>query len=144
MVLNMSEVDLAYIAGFLDGEGCFSTQRNSQASIRITVSNTYKPVLDWLQENFGGNVRPHYKNKSKIKKNHRPVYVWDIMGKGAEYLCKIIAPFLKEKTEQALLLIGLAQTKQIAKRKGVPEEVKLQRERLASKLTKLKRVSYGS
>lgn len=143
MSSKWDDEDLAYAAGFLDGEGCFSTiNKKNAASIRVTVSNTNRPVLLWLKSKFGGCVAPQYKDKSKLKLNHRPVYIWNVDSNQANILCNIIVPYLKEKAEQALLLIALHQTKQPRGRRKLPEHIKQQRDYLYKRLVEAKHVSY--
>lgn len=100
---------LSYIAGFLDGEGCFVLGNNWKPS--VAVENTYRPVIDMLRSMFGGSV---FEVKGK-KKNHRTTYRWCVVCDDAVQFCQQIAPFLKEKTEQALILISSAQTKHVPK-----------------------------
>ena len=60
----LSEVEAAYIAGMIDGDGCLyiGPQKNSSDSYRIVVKVTCKEklILDWLYEHTGvGNVYVH-------------------------------------------------------------------------------------
>jgi hypothetical protein len=58
-----SDTDWAYAAGFVDGEGCiavsrsFIPARNKYGySVQVVVANRDRPVLEWMQESWGGLV----------------------------------------------------------------------------------------
>ena len=53
--LSPSDLDLAWAAGFLEGEGCFTYCGHSQ---QVIVTQNEKDPLFRLQEMFGGSVRP--------------------------------------------------------------------------------------
>lgn len=92
----MTDQDLAYLAGFLDGEGCFTT---TSSSIVIKSSNTSLPVLNWIRETFGGSISLH------SKRHQKQAYQWSINGANAERLCRKLHPYLREKKAQAALLL---------------------------------------
>lgn len=102
--------DLHYAAGFLDGEGCFFIHRRENGKHHkgaISCSNTHRPTIEWFQQTFGGSIS---KGKSR-KSNHRPVYSWQVVANDAFEICGAVLPYLKQKTEQALLLFALQQTR---------------------------------
>jgi len=104
----IDEQDLAYAAGFLDGEGCFYADLTKYCKAGVRCSNTYEPAIKSLHQLFGGHM---YKEKRKKKSYHKDLYTWAVVGNDALRVCQVIAPYLKEKTEQALLLIAIQQTK---------------------------------
>ncbi len=71
----ISNTDLHWAAGYLEGEGCFyvrpSTNRSSMQA-RVTACSTDIEPLDKLYKLFGGHVRLHRKGTSKTK----PLYEW--------------------------------------------------------------------
>jgi len=106
-------IKLAYLAGFIDGEGCIMvakrnprTDKNGRRrtsvsySVLLTVSQRDGAIMDWLTGNFGGTVQ------WKDKKDY-PCYVWNITHKKASAVLKDVLPFLKYKRDQALLAINL-------------------------------------
>jgi len=120
----MTEDDLMYAAGFLDGEGCFSINDHK---ISVSSENTYKPVIDWLYDIFGGSVNIGTKAKNKWRNTYR----WQVCGDNALEVCQILAPILKEKNKQALLLISFQQLQHFTKRGiKVPREIIEERDRL--------------
>lgn len=57
------DIDWAYAAGFVDGEGCIAVTRSFvrrldryQYSVQIVVANNRREVLDWMQSLWGGWV----------------------------------------------------------------------------------------
>lgn len=58
----MTDTQLAYIAGFIDGEGCFTVGKlypqRKYPSFYVTfqINNTRKEVLELIQEEFGGTI----------------------------------------------------------------------------------------
>jgi len=67
--MKPTEADLAYIAGFLDGEGCFTFT----SSVTVKAAITHLPTLEWLQTLFGGSLREHNSPTHKKK-----AWVWAV------------------------------------------------------------------
>ena len=135
---SWEEDDLAYVAGFIDGEGCFSVGKNWK--ICVSCANTHKPVVEWLQTHFGGSF---CKNGTRLKKpNHRRIYSWSVVARDADRFCKAVAPYLRVKAEQALLLIAIQQT-MTPGGKRLSEEIIAERNRLSSMVKELKHVSWS-
>lgn len=123
--IEASSDDLAYAAGYLDGEGCFSYHN----SVSVVVDNTYPNTLLWLKTLFGGSVVRLNRQDEKW----RTAYRYKICGLGAASLCQKVLPFLKEKAEQAKLLIRI--------RESIPNTES--RRQLAAELKKQKRIDHG-
>jgi len=101
-------IKLAYLAGFIDGEGCIMIAKrnprlegriNVSYSILLTISQKDGAIMDWLTGNFGGSVQ--YKNKE------RDIYVWNITHKKAAKVLKEVLPFIKYKRPQIEIAIRL-------------------------------------
>jgi hypothetical protein len=56
--MSIRRTDLAYLAGFFDGEGSLSLSLNESGGIRFTVacSQNTRTVLDLYVRHFGGSV----------------------------------------------------------------------------------------
>lgn len=135
---QIQEEDLAYIAGYLDGEGCFWVSKTGKPGISCT--NTHKPTIEWLQKILGGSV---HKQKGR-KNNHRTTYTWQIVGRIADEFCKIICIYLKEKQPQAVGLMLSQQTMGLPLLKGkVHPRIIKERKRIAKRLKKLKGRIHG-
>lgn len=89
--------DLAYLAGYFDGEGCVSITGRS-LSARIT--NTHLPSLVRLQATFGGSI-----HSPMPLQGHRQKHQWSTYGAHAEVFLRAIVPHLHEKKAQAFLAL---------------------------------------
>ena len=57
MLQRVSETELAYLAGILDGEGTFTVYKTTAAySALIAVASTSRELIDWLVVRFGGSI----------------------------------------------------------------------------------------
>src|SRR3990167_10020767 len=71
--LILTDVEAAYIAGRVDGEGSIRLRQNGdQMSDEMNVTNTDRAVLDWLRERLGGHVVVH----AKAGPRHRQSFRW--------------------------------------------------------------------
>jgi hypothetical protein len=121
------EVWIGYVAGYLDGEGCFGADKNG-TGVFVSVSNTYPKILLDLRTAFGGLVA-----QKPTKVRDRSAWYWRVHGENAIAVCSHVAPFLKEKREQAMILMDLYSfPPRSAMRAG-----------LYSRLAQLKRIDYG-
>ncbi len=102
---KLSNEYLAYIAGYIDGEGCIRATKQSNGNahgVHVFITNTYLPLLLEIKNNFGGKVSIRSKSSDK----HRTVFQWRISRrKDIKLFLTIILPFLKEKREQAKLML---------------------------------------
>lgn len=102
----MTETQLAYAAGIIDGEGYiginkkYSKTHSSgyQYHIRIDVTMTDFCIPIWLQSQFGGSVYIH-------KGINKPDMRWNITCRDAEKFLIAILPFLIVKKKQAELAL---------------------------------------
>jgi len=97
---DISEVDRAYLAGFLDADGAIMATIEKHAEkkfgyrvrIQLKITQRDKPVLEWFQN--------HYRI-GKVRQN-RTTYDWLVRDKvEAAYLLELVKPFLKVKKSQA-------------------------------------------
>jgi len=101
----MNKKDIIWLAGFFDGEGCINiTKFRQYICPRIMVSNTNKKVLEFIQENYGGDIRENSTNK-KNHPNWKSGYTYRLQHTKAVKFIKDIFPYLKVKKEQAKLLL---------------------------------------
>ena len=123
-MVNLTEEELGYLAGFMDGEGCFYITPAPTYKVHVRCSNTYKPIIDRLQELFGGSVTEDVKRKP----HHKQCYSWGVVARDAEKVCKTLLPYLKEKKERALACILIRQFNTQGKRPS--KEILEEKERL--------------
>jgi len=86
---------ISYLAGLIDGEGYFKTEK--VGTIRLIIGMCDKKTIYWIYNNFGGNV-----TLQKTAKG-RDFYVWRMnQGKELFYLLLLLIPFLVNKKKIAL------------------------------------------
>ena len=95
---GLTPTDLAYVAGFVDGEGCLYTEKSNA---RLEITNTNPHILLWVASKFGGSIR--ICNKTTV--NRRACWRYVALGSTATTICKLVAPWLKDKKRQAELLL---------------------------------------
>ena len=99
---------LAYMAGLLDGEGCLriDERKNRGRRITVSVSNTDMKMINWMKENFGGNI---YEDNN-AKYGWKACYQLQIRKTKDIYkLLKAVSPYLITKKEKAKELIKRAE-----------------------------------
>ena len=103
--------EIAYIAGFFDGEGCVRIKQASQGGnsyyVWVAITNSNKKTLDYIANLFGGSVRRAEKTINKV------IYHFLITSSEAVEMLKVLSPFLQEKKEQAGLAIVFHDTKSV-------------------------------
>lgn len=105
------DVALAYIAGFIDGEGCFGTymfkNRPNIYKWCISVVNTDLGTVGFVRDVLvyhNVECRIYYK-RNKTQQNRKDRAELRVMKKASiSLLCSILAPFLITKREQAIVL----------------------------------------
>ena len=103
LCLEMSQIDAAYLAGFIDGEGSIILfERSGCLALRLTASNTNRAVLEWIGEATGvGGLVSFDRNPARYKISNW----WQVNSEGAESVIKQIRPYLKIKAAQADLAL---------------------------------------
>ena len=131
---NNDKTAWSYLAGLLDGEGCFTItgiwKRNKEGSkpyfhmnLIISLYNTNLDVMHWLIEHFGGTYYVHHPSK---KPTHKTGYSWHPKGaKNKELLILGTLPYLVIKRKQALLSLEYLRLDRVnpEKRKEIREQV---------------------
>lgn len=93
--------DLYWIAGFLEGEGCFSYRRQ----MRVFASQVQREPLEKLQSLLGGGI---YLNRNPQGFGHQPIYQWNLGGPSAAGLIMTIYELLSTRRKyQALSTLSL-------------------------------------
>lgn len=104
----MNELELAWMAGFIDGEGCLTVQRTKHAYDQfayfqpvVTVAQIHRHPLEDFARVFGRAVH------SQTKGNGRAYYYWTVYGTRAKEVLTALRPYLRVKQRQADLLLEL-------------------------------------
>lgn len=101
---------LAYIAGFIDGEGCVRIKKSNKNGhsyyLTVQVTNTDKLPLLLIQSVFGGKVYFQEKGKNKV------IWQYYITCSEAADLLRTLSGFLISKKPQAELAISFHDQKE--------------------------------
>lgn len=99
----MEEVEKAYLAGIVDGEGTVTLtkhHKNETPTPRLSVANTNLQLLNWIKARVGGVIV----SKRKYKSHHANSYVWYVCQDRAINLLNEIKKFLMIKRKHADLI----------------------------------------
>jgi len=102
--MNLTEAELGYIAGIVDGEGSVCITRDhgrhgkkrAYYCLRLSVANTNKELIEWLKSVTGGhmNPRPYYVGRTEA-------WQWVVSGDNAVYWLERLMPYLRIKRVRA-------------------------------------------
>ena len=122
----MTSEELAYTAGFFDGEGSISIIKYNPSvrcsiptfSLVVKVTNNDKVVLEQLKGWFGGSVSPQ-------NRGYR-TYEWQVTSLLAKSFLEQVLPYLIIKKDRACLGIEFqkhkSSYKKLERTKSMPEE----------------------
>lgn len=136
-------LNLSYIAGFFDGEGCISLQ--ARHGLRLILTNTRLDVLSAIQEFFEGKGRIKVRIRMPGERGTRPCYQWVTWMRDAEEILIALRPHLLLKASEAdvgLEYMALIQRRVPGQPRGprvIPDEVWSRRFDLSAQLKELKR-----
>lgn len=140
----MTDQEIGWTAGVVDGEGCIALYRHSQSGkkgfsyyLSVKVSQVDARLPRRLQEMWGGRFRPQSWQKRPV--HHRQAWEWTVDGEAARDLLRAILPLLVVKKEQAEVALEFEGGYQFSGR-PLPEEEKMRRENIRYRLAVLKRV----
>lgn len=112
---NMTEAELAYLAGIIDGEGNIAIHTRaagSQGSVAqeyknvMKVANTDLRLLEWIKEKTGaGSIYA-----DRRRGNRRQCYQWFCPSVQAAKILRLVYPYLVIKKEQAELVFAFRET----------------------------------
>ncbi len=105
---KLSPTELSYLAGIFDGEGTIGIERRTPLNKRfsdqylpyLVVGNTSLVLMEILVDAFGGAYHPY-----KVIGNRKPMYRWELHSDAAIEPIRVVAPYLRMKTEQAKIVL---------------------------------------
>lgn len=133
-----NKLDLAWAAGFLDGEGCIHlSERNRknklEHELRLCASQVGEEPIIKLKKLFKGNVRY----------GEEDVVTWEVSNLQAISILKLLLPYFVVKTKQAKVALKYEKL-HIGKGGNLTSEIIKKRTKLTKQLKKLKpRNGYG-
>ena len=105
-------IELAYVAGFFDGEGCVRIQvekregtRKLQTSLVVSATNTEIAPIQFLAKRFPGYKGKCVRIKGWLNANERIQYEWRMRGLAALHFCEAILPYSLIKKAQLEIAI---------------------------------------
>src|ERR1017187_10707424 len=109
--------DLAYAAGYIDGDGCFHLRKqdykgkkNPKFSATLIVSSVNTDVLYWFKKTFGGTVRQVKRKSMPI--GHKPQYHFIFDNKSFKnYASPLTNIYLVEKRVESALFSSFISSK---------------------------------
>lgn len=116
----MKRLSWKYVAGLIDGEGCFSFDRQHisdpryahkiymRPRVRVCLAANAKFLIENLHANFGGFIS--HRKKSGDNPNWQDSYEWSLAG--YDKVCPFIRNFVNHlliKREQARLMLWMEQ-----------------------------------
>jgi len=112
--------DLAYLAGFIDGEGCFfiGLFKTKSAAGNITpnyhtyikICNTEGSVMRWIRDTFGGTNYNQWKSTDRKKLNDKEIHNVQITGQNLTDLLPLIYPYLIVKKAHCEIMMKMRKT----------------------------------
>ncbi len=145
MEIKVTKQDLAWVAGFFDGEGSIVIQRHKKYrnhkryiifELVVQVNNTFPEVIYLLQRWFGGSV---HKRKIQQQFPHwKPQYQWKVGSLQAHQFIKAIYPYAKVKKGQIELALKFRKTKK-KRMIGIktPSHIQIQRVNFKNRISQL-------
>jgi LAGLIDADG endonuclease len=116
---KVTALDLAYLAGFIDGEGCFFIGHHMCKSACtgniypnyhtiLKISNNCREVLEWILEKFGGRITKF--NKTQMKDRNHFTYEIYMTGNLLTDVTELLIPYLRVKKLQAEVMLQMRRT----------------------------------
>jgi hypothetical protein len=115
-----TETELAYLAGFIDGEGCFfigifdtksasgNIARNYHTYIKIC--NTNKEVMQYIAYKFSGTNYCQWKSTDRARKFDKEIHNIQFTGKNLNLILPKILPYLIVKKPHCEIMIKMRST----------------------------------
>ena len=107
----MTELEIGYIAGIVDGEGCVYVNRRKATGRRKTIGHSVKVVVTTTSHDLVKWLECHAELTSicysEPKGNRKPKWLCTWNNSKAEWLLELILPYLVIKTPQAILGLEL-------------------------------------
>lgn len=110
-----TEVETAYIAGIVDGEGSIAVYRRKDdwtGFPSLQVANKDKALMEWLAVMFGGRRGSARRISLRAPGDGRTWYNLSTQRRASYQICLRLLPFLRVKQRQAELLVRFCEWKE--------------------------------
>ena len=107
-LLGTTELEIAYLAGLFDGEGCVTVSREvrqgkERVRARISVAMTTPEPLFIYKRIFGGAISV----REPKRKNWKTCYDWHLQGGKVALFLRALEPYILVKKDKLLLSLSL-------------------------------------
>ncbi len=114
----MEELNFAYLAGYIDGDGCFyiDTVKAKTGIFPVTHRTVVKfasvdeSIMKWLHDFLGIHYWIKCVGKNRQHLNRRDVYEANVTGECLDMLLKRIHPYLRIKKEHCEIMTKMRET----------------------------------
>ena len=110
-----NNVELAYLAGLVDGEGCIHINKwrnllknGHQYALLVQIKMCDGRLLKELHRKYGGNLR--LLKRSLENPNHSDILVWRLGNRNAQAFLERLLPYLRLKRRQAEIGINFSKS----------------------------------
>lgn len=97
--MNSTTIEIAWAAGFLEGEGGFVACRNKTSSFTISAVQVQREPLERLLRLFGGHLKGYHRKKYGL------IHRWTVNGSHAVSVGFTIFPFMSVKRKAQIVRI---------------------------------------
>ncbi len=110
---EITDINKAWMAGFIDGEGCLSIYKQIRKNRPspswrpfVTIANTHRGCLNIFVENYGGHIRFNSEKRSNKKTGVKwsDSWSWYCPQSSILKLCNDLMPYFVIKKENAQIL----------------------------------------
>lgn len=121
--MEISQTDLAYAAGLIDGEGTITMiKKHASDKYRcstVSMSSTTLELLVFMKERFNGCISNHKTYQS----HHKKSYAWKVVNNDAIAALSLIVNYLREpeKLRRANLILSTYKSVTVRNGKYTPE-----------------------
>lgn len=143
---NISDTDLAWAAGLIDGEGCIhitkrpaDKYRRENFQLTVAVCMTHKPTIERLYNIFkvGSVCHKHPRGKQ------RTPWTWTVLAQQAEAVLRLLMPYLFTKLAEGKIAFEFRRTMLGTRgRRGVPAPLMQERRKLYRKMRAAKLLEW--
>ncbi|MBU0791738.1 MAG: LAGLIDADG family homing endonuclease, partial [Gammaproteobacteria bacterium] len=147
-VIHASDVELAWVAGIIDGEGCISVIKSKvnkkegvyfRYQLNIYVGMIHKPTIYRIKDIFKFG---HLAKDDRGSECSRTRFIWGVSCNQAEAVLKAILPFMITKKEEARVALEFQENTDRSGGKYPSKGEWKKREYYRQRLKKLKRISF--
>jgi hypothetical protein len=112
---TMRDTDIAYIAGFVDGEGWVGVSRSKHNkysrpsySPLIRVTKTKRGILEWIQETLGCGFVCKGKRVKTENDRWKDSFMWTIGSRNIVRVTGLLMPYIQLKKRQLEIVTQIA------------------------------------